>query len=98
MAKHRQKPITRHSEELLPPAVIVGRACVVPASSPGPRVVLVKALLSLVNCLLFAIIVSSVLIIGVVAAVGYVPLSRTWRQPAHTYTFFPSSTHLRARN
>ena len=59
------------------PAVIVGRACVVPASSRGPRVVLlchlIKALLSLVKCLLFAIIVSSVLIIGVVAAVGTYP-------------------------
>ena len=50
------------------PAAIVGHACVVPASSCGPCVVLlghlVKALLSLVKCLLFAIIVSSVLIIG----------------------------------
>ena len=59
------------------PAAIVGRACVVPASSRGRRVVLlcrlIKALLSLVKCLLFAIIVSSVLIIGVVAAVGTYP-------------------------
>ena len=59
------------------PAVIVGRACVVPASSRGPRVVLlghlVKALLSLVKCFLFASIVSSVHIIAVVAAVGTYP-------------------------
>ena len=53
-----------------PPAVIFGRACALPASSRGPRVVLlghvVKALLSLVKCLLFAIIVSSVLIIIII--------------------------------
>ena len=59
------------------PAVIVGRACVIRASSRGPRCCFsrhfVEALLSLVKCLYFAIIVSFVLITGVVAAVVTYP-------------------------
>lgn len=61
----------------LAPAVIVGNACVLRRSSLGPRVVrvrhLVATLLPLVKYLLFAIVVSSVFITGVEAAVGKYP-------------------------